>query len=58
MGNISKLIGSAVGMAIGYIATHLPALAPFLGGDGIAEAITLLISTGIAVYFFPANKPE
>jgi hypothetical protein len=53
MGNYSKLIGSIVGGAIGWIGSKY-ALPPSLTSPEIQTAATLILSA-VATYLFPTN---
>ena len=54
MGNYSKFIGTVVGFAVGWLVTKF-ALPADLGSKEIIDALTLLITSGVGVYFAPKN---
>jgi hypothetical protein len=58
MGKFSKLIGAGAGNAIAAVLS--PVISYFVPEAIVTEdwtkALTYLIATGLAVYFFPANK--
>ncbi|RRH98032.1 hypothetical protein EH240_19720 [Mesorhizobium tamadayense] len=53
MGNYSKLIGSIVGGAVGWLGSKY-ALPPDLTSPEVQAAATLILSA-VATYLFPAN---